>query len=66
MQILQCTIAGRIIGAGGDFSIERGEAEKNAEDFIDRYGLFGKDAKSLDIIDAKRKTRVYDAPALVH
>jgi len=47
------------------FVNEQGEEEKNTEDLIDRYELFGKDAKSLYLLDAELATRVYAAPTLV-
>jgi ferritin len=47
------------------FITEQGEEEKNAEDLVDRYELFGNDAKSLYLLDAELATRVYAAPSLV-
>lgn len=47
------------------FVTEQGEEEKNAEDLIDRYELFGYDAKSLYLLDAELAARVYAAPTLV-
>lgn len=47
------------------FVTEQGEEEKNAEDLIDRYELFGYDAKSLYLLDAELAARVYATPTLV-
>lgn len=47
------------------FVTEQGEEEKNVEDLIQRYDLFGTDAKSLYLLDAELATRVYAAPTLV-
>ena len=47
------------------FINEQGEEEKNTEDLIDRYDLFGKDAKSLYLLDAELAARVYAPPTLV-
>lgn len=47
------------------FVTEQGEEEKNVEDLIQRYDLFGTDAKSLYLLDAELATRVYAAPSLV-
>ncbi|MEL7655678.1 MAG: ferritin [Bacillota bacterium] len=47
------------------FITEQGEEEKNTEDLIDRYELFGKDAKSLYLLDAELAARVYAPPTLV-
>lgn len=47
------------------FVTEQGEEEKNTEDLIDRYDLFGKDAKSLYLLDAELAARVYTPPTLV-
>jgi ferritin len=47
------------------FITEQGEEEKNVEDLIDRYDLFGYDAKSLYLLDAELAARVYAPPSLV-
>ncbi len=47
------------------FITEQGEEEKNSEDLVDRYDLFGNDAKSLYLLDAELAARVYAAPSLV-
>jgi ferritin len=47
------------------FVKEQGEEEKNAEDLINRYELFGSDAKGLYMLDNEMGTRVYNAPSLV-
>lgn len=47
------------------FITEQSEEEKNAEDLIDRYELFGQDAKSLYLLDAELGTRVYAPPTLI-
>lgn len=47
------------------FITEQGEEEKNTEDLVDRYDLFGSDAKSLYLLDAELAARVYAAPSLV-
>lgn len=47
------------------FVKEQGEEEKNAEDLIKKYELFGTDPKSLYLLDSELKTRVYAAPSLV-
>ena len=47
------------------FIKEQGEEEKNTEDVIKKYDLFGNDAKGLYLLDAELATRVYAAPTLV-
>jgi ferritin len=47
------------------FITEQGEEEKNTEDLVDRYELFGYDAKSLYLLDAELAARVYAAPSLL-
>lgn len=47
------------------FVKEQGEEEKNSEDLIRRYELFGKDPRSLYMLDNELKARVYAAPSLV-
>ena len=47
------------------FVKEQGEEEKNSEDLIKKYDLFGNDPKGLYMLDNELKTRVYAAPSLV-
>ena len=47
------------------FIKEQGEEEKNSEDLIRKYDLFGKDGKGLYMLDAELATRVYMPPTLV-
>lgn len=47
------------------FVKEQGEEEKNSEDLIKKYELFGNDAKGLYLLDSELKTRMYTAPSLV-
>ena len=47
------------------FVKEQGEEEKNAEDLIRKYELFGEDSKSLYMLDAELATRIYSPPSLV-
>lgn len=47
------------------FVKEQGEEEKNADDIIKKYDLFGNDAKGLYLLDQELGTRVYTAPSLV-
>lgn len=47
------------------FVKEQGEEEKNADNNIKKYDLFGKDPKGLYMLDAEMKTRVYAPPSLV-
>lgn len=47
------------------FVKEQGEEEKNIDDLVKRYDLFGSDAKGLYMLDAELATRVYAAPSLV-
>lgn len=47
------------------FVKEQGEEEKNSEDLIQRYALFGTDAKGLYLLDGELATRVYSPPSLV-
>lgn len=47
------------------FVKEQGEEEKNIEDLIKRYDLFGSDSKGLYMLDAEVGARVYAAPSLV-
>ena len=41
------------------------EEEKNTEDIVKRYDLFGKDAKGLYLLDAELASRMYTPPTLV-
>lgn len=47
------------------FIKEQGEEEKNSNDLIKRFELFGDDAKSLYMLDNELGARVYAAPSLV-
>ena len=47
------------------FITEQGEEEKNTEDLIDRFDLFGSDAKSLYMLDSELAARTYAPPTLV-
>ena len=47
------------------FVKEQGEEEKNAEDLVKRWDLFGGDPKSLYMLDSELAARVYTAPSLV-
>jgi ferritin len=47
------------------FVKEQGEEEKNAEDLIKKFDLFGQDPKGLYMLDNELKARVYTAPSLV-
>ncbi|SMC68916.1 ferritin [Papillibacter cinnamivorans] len=47
------------------FVKEQGEEEKNSEDNIKRFELFGNDPKSLYSLDTEMGTRVYAPPSLV-
>lgn len=47
------------------FVKEQGEEEKNANDLLGRYDLFGADPKSLYALDSEMGARVYSAPSLV-
>ena len=46
------------------FVKEQGEEEKNAEDMIKKYELFGTDAKALYMLDQELAGRTYTAPSL--
>ncbi len=46
------------------FVKEQGEEEKNAEDLIKKYELFGGDPKSLYMLNSELSARVYTAPSL--
>lgn len=47
------------------FVKEQGEEEKNADDLIKKYELFGQDPKGLYALDQELGARVYAAPSLV-
>lgn len=47
------------------FVKEQGEEEKNTEDIVKKYDLFGTDAKGLYLLDAELGTRVYTPASLV-
>lgn len=47
------------------FIKEQGEEEKNSEDLIQKYELFGTDAKGLYLLDTELAARVYAPPSLV-
>lgn len=47
------------------FVKEQGEEEKNAEDMLKKFELFGSDPKGLYMLDSEMASRVYSAPSLV-
>lgn len=47
------------------FVKEQGEEEKNAENLVKRFDLFGHDPKGLYMLDNELAARVYTAPSLV-
>lgn len=47
------------------FVKEQGEEEKNAEDMVKKFELFGSDPKGLYLLDAEMAQRVYNAPSLI-
>jgi len=47
------------------FIKEQGEEEKNADDLIKKYDLFGKDGKGLYLLDTELATRIYAPPTLI-
>jgi len=47
------------------FVKEQGEEEKNANDLIRKYELFGSDSKGLYLLDQELGARVYAPPSLV-
>jgi len=47
------------------FVKEQGEEEKNTEDIVKRYDLFGNDAKGLFLLDAELAARIYVPATLV-
>jgi len=47
------------------FVKEQGEEEKNTEDIVKKYNLFGNDPRGLYLLDAELATRIYAPPTLV-
>lgn len=47
------------------FVKEQGEEEKNADEMIKKFELFGSDAKGLYMLDNELASRTYSAPSLV-
>ena len=47
------------------FVKEQGEEEKNAEDLVKKFTLFGSEPKGLYMLDNELAARVYAAPSLV-
>ncbi|WP_077611925.1 ferritin [Clostridium sp. Marseille-P2415] len=47
------------------FVKEQNEEEKNTDEIIKRYDLFGNDAKGLYLLDSELAARVYTPPTLV-
>lgn len=47
------------------FIKEQGEEEKNAEDLITKYKVFGTDSKGLYMLNSELGTRVYTPPSIV-
>lgn len=47
------------------FVKEQGEEEKNAEDMIKKYELYGSDPKGLYSLNSELATRIYAPPSLV-
>ncbi|MDD2397844.1 MAG: ferritin [Tissierellia bacterium] len=47
------------------FIMEQGEEEKNSDDLITKYNLFGSDAKGLYMLNSEMGSRVYSPPSLV-
>lgn len=47
------------------FVKEQGEEEKNSEDNIRKFELFGQDSKGLYMLDAELGTRMYAPPSLI-
>ena len=46
------------------FVKEQGEEEKNAEDMVKKFELYGTDPKSLYMLDNEMASRTYSAPSL--
>ena len=47
------------------FVKEQGEEEKNADDMLKKYDLYGSDPKGLYSLNSELAARVYSAPSLV-
>jgi ferritin len=47
------------------FVKEQGEEEKNTEDIVKKYDLFGNDPRGLYLLDSELAARVYAPPTLV-
>lgn len=47
------------------FVKEQGEEEKNSNDLIKKYELFGSDSKGLYMLDQELSARIFTAPSLV-
>ena len=47
------------------FVKEQGEEEKNTEDIVKRYDLFGRDPKGLYLLDSELAGRLYAPPTLI-
>lgn len=47
------------------FVKEQGEEEKNADDLVKKFDLFGKDSRGLYLLDTELKARVYTPATLV-
>jgi len=47
------------------FIKEQGEEEKNADENVQKYEMFGQDSKGLYMLDAEMGARVYAPPSLV-
>ncbi len=47
------------------FVKEQGEEERNADNLVKRFDLFGRDPKGLYMLDSELAARVYAAPSLV-
>ncbi|NLT10814.1 MAG: ferritin [Clostridiaceae bacterium] len=47
------------------FVKEQGEEEKNADDNVKKFELFGSDPKGLFMLDNEMKARIYSAPSLI-
>lgn len=47
------------------FIKEQGEEEKNTDDIVKRYDLFGNDPRGLYLLDSELGTRVYVPPSLI-
>ncbi|MFV0465261.1 MAG: ferritin [Lachnospiraceae bacterium] len=47
------------------FVKEQSEEEKNSDDNIKKYDLFGSDPRGLYLLDQELKQRIYSAPSLV-